>query len=270
MPELPEVETTRCGIAPHIENKIVTQVIVRDRRLRWLIPENLAQQLLQKKLHKIHRRSKYLLLDFADGHLLVHLGMSGSLRIIKHNELPKRHDHWDLCFGEVILRYHDPRRFGACLWVEGELDAHELLCDLGPEPLSADFDGEYLFRRSRKRKVAVKPFIMDAHNVVGVGNIYAQEALFLAGVRPGRAAGRVTRAECDRLAAAIKDRLAYAIKRGGTTLRDFVGGNGEPGYFQLELNVYDRAGQLCKSCGSELKGSRLGQRATVYCPVCQS
>jgi formamidopyrimidine-DNA glycosylase len=270
MPELPEVETTRRGIAPHIEKHRVTQVIVRDRRLRWPIPENLPQLLLNKTLRGISRRSKYLVFDFGDGHLLVHLGMSGSLRIIKNNEAAKKHDHWDLHFGAVILRYHDPRRFGACLWIEeNQLTEHQLLCDLGPEPLSDDFDGAHLFRQSRKRKIAVKPFIMDAHQVVGVGNIYAQEALFLAGVRPGRAAGRVTRAEYDRLAAAIKDRLSYAITRGGTTLRDFVGGDGEPGYFQLELNVYDRADQPCNSCGHSLKGSRLAQRSTVYCPQCQ-
>jgi formamidopyrimidine-DNA glycosylase len=269
MPELPEVETTRRGIAPHIEKQIVTQMFVRDHRLRWPIPANIATCVAGKTLRAVERRSKYLLFDFVDGYLLIHLGMSGSLRIIKNSEPAKKHDHWDLCFGEVILRYHDPRRFGACLWIDGVRDEHELLCDLGPEPLSDAFDGAHLFLRSRKRKIAIKPFIMDAHNVVGVGNIYAQEALFLAGIRPGRAAGRVTRTEYDRLAAAIKDRLAYAIKRGGTTLRDFVGGDGEPGYFQLELNVYDRAGQPCKRCGTLLKGSRLGQRSTVYCPQCQ-
>ena len=269
MPELPEVETTRRGIAPHLIGQRVSRVIVRERRLRWPIPEDLDVRLSGQRIEAVERRAKYLLIKAEVGTLISHLGMSGNLRLVEAGLPAAKHEHVDIELESgLALRYTDPRRFGALLWSELPLE-HELLVRLGPEPLTDLFDGERLFQLSRGKAVAVKPFIMDNAVVVGVGNIYATEALFAAGIDPRRAAGTVSRARYVRLAGEIKRILAHAIERGGTTLRDFIGGDGQPGYFQQELFAYGRGGQFCKVCGSTLREVKLGQRASVYCPKCQ-
>lgn len=269
MPELPEVETTRLGLEPRLKRKVLRAVKVRDPRLRWPIPKNIDTQLAGKKLLSIKRRGKYLLFDFGTIVQIVHLGMSGSLRFVKADEPPAAHDHVDWFFsGGVILRLRDPRRFGAVL-LSDDPASHPLLVHLGPEPLTTAFDGEYLFEACRGRKASIKQLIMDSMVVVGVGNIYASESLFAAGIRPGRAAGGLTRKECDKLAAAIKRTLNNAIKAGGSSLRDYVATDGELGYFQLHTKVYDRAGLPCKVCGTPIKKRTGGQRSTYYCPVCQ-
>jgi formamidopyrimidine-DNA glycosylase len=269
MPELPEVETTRRGIAPHLEGHRVTRLIVRERRLRWPIPEDLAIQIEGQVFECIERRAKYLLMRIGGGTLISHLGMSGSLRLVPAGTPAGKHEHVDIELDSgMALRYTDPRRFGALLWARAG-EPHALLGKLGPEPLSEAFDGERLYQRSRGKSTAVKPFIMDNAVVVGVGNIYASEALFAAGIDPRREAGRISRQRYQRLAGEIKRILARAIEHGGTTLRDFVGGDGQPGYFQQELFVYGRAGQLCKLCGGTLSECRLGQRSSVYCRHCQ-
>lgn len=271
MPELPEVETTKRGISIHIEGKQVSDVIIRQPQLRWPIPLDLPELILKRKLIEVKRRGKYLLLRFGNGYVLLHLGMSGSLRIVEKAAPPQKHDHLDIVFkGGVVLRLTDPRRFGACLWTTECPEDHALLRHLGPEPLSDDFLGDYLFQCSRRRKQAIKTFIMDSKVVVGVGNIYANEALFMAGVRPTRAAGTVSRATYERLTENIKEVLTRAIAQGGTTLKDFVGGDGKPGYFKQELHVYGRGGEPCSVCKKPLKEVRLGQRSTVYCTACQS
>ncbi|HBO5319978.1 bifunctional DNA-formamidopyrimidine glycosylase/DNA-(apurinic or apyrimidinic site) lyase [Pseudomonas aeruginosa] len=269
MPELPEVETTRRGIAPHLEGQRVERVIVRERRLRWPIPEDLDVRLSGQRIVSVERRAKYLLLGAEAGTLISHLGMSGSLRLVESGTPASRHEHVDIELASgMALRYTDPRRFGAMLWSLAPLE-HELLRNLGPEPLTDAFAGQRLFELSRGRSMAVKPFIMDNAVVVGVGNIYASEALFAAGIDPRKPAGSISKARYLRLAEEIKRILAIAIERGGTTLRDFVGGDGQPGYFQQELFVYGRGGEFCKVCGSTLREIRLGQRASVYCPRCQ-
>jgi formamidopyrimidine-DNA glycosylase len=269
MPELPEVETTRRGIAPHLEGQRVERVVVRERSLRWPIPEDLDVRLSGQRLVQVQRRAKYLLIEAQTGTLIVHLGMSGSLRVVEASVPAVKHEHVDIVLESgMALRYHDPRRFGAILWSEAPLE-HVLFRNLGPEPLTDAFDGDRLYEMSRGRSMAVKPFIMDNAVVVGVGNIYASEALYAAGIDPRRAAGAVSRARYQALAVAIKRILAYAIERGGTTLRDFVGGDGKPGYFQQELFVYGRAGEFCKGCGNTLREIRLGQRASVFCAKCQ-
>ncbi|GHB19808.1 bifunctional DNA-formamidopyrimidine glycosylase/DNA-(apurinic or apyrimidinic site) lyase [Salinicola rhizosphaerae] len=271
MPELPEVETTRRGIAPYTEGREIVEVIVRHRGLRVPVPADLESSLIGATLGEIGRRSKYLLLPIGERTLLWHLGMSGSLRIAQIGDQPRKHDHVDVVFaGGHILRYHDPRRFGFVDWLAGGAGEDIRLSRLGPEPLSDAFDGERLHQLSRGRRAAVKPFLMDNAVVVGVGNIYASEALFLAGIDPRRAAGRISRERYDRLAAAIREVLAAAITQGGTTLRDFVSGTGEPGYFAQRLNVYGRAGEPCRRCGHELRSVTLGQRASVFCPLCQT
>jgi len=269
MPELPEVETTRRGIEPHCLGRVVRGVIVREPRLRWPVPNRLALELSGQAIKAVERRAKYLLFRTEAGSLLVHLGMSGSLRIVVPELSPGRHDHIDVMLdGGVCLRYHDPRRFGCFLWLApGE--THSLLSGLGPEPLSLEFDGQLLYRLSRGRKGPIKNFIMDGKVVVGVGNIYANEALFRSGIRPDRAAGRISLARYQRLADIIKQVLTSSIEQGGTTLRDFVGGDGRPGYFAQQLLVYGRAGQPCRCCGSLLRELRLGQRSSVYCVTCQ-
>ncbi|HHG4548755.1 TPA: bifunctional DNA-formamidopyrimidine glycosylase/DNA-(apurinic or apyrimidinic site) lyase [Pseudomonas aeruginosa] len=269
MPELPEVETTRRGIAPYLEGQRVECVIVRERRLRWPIPEDLDVRLSGQRIVSVERRAKYLLLGAETGTLISHLGMSGSLRLVESGTPASRHEHVDIELASgMALRYTDPRRFGAMLWSLAPLE-HELLRNLGPEPLTDAFAGQRLFELSRGRSMAVKPFIMDNAVVVGVGNIYASEALFAAGIDPRKPAGSISKARYLRLAEEIKRILAIAIERGGTTLRDFVGGDGQPGYFQQELFVYGRGGEFCKVCGSTLREIRLGQRASVYCPRCQ-
>ena len=269
MPELPEVETTRRGVEPHCVGRTVERVNVRDSRLRWPVPHTLASVLPGLLITAVERRGKYLLFRTPEGCLLVHLGMSGSLRVVAPGAPPGRHDHIDLLLeGGVCLRYHDPRRFGCFLW-QGPEEVHPLLINLGPEPLSTEFDGRLLYLRSRGRKGPVKNFIMDGKVVVGVGNIYANEALFKSGIQPGRAAGRISLARYERLGKCIKQVLTSAIEQGGTTLRDFVGGDGKPGYFAQQLFVYGRTGQPCKVCGTALRESRLGQRSSVYCVTCQ-
>jgi formamidopyrimidine-DNA glycosylase len=269
MPELPEVETTLRGITPHIQSKTLTRVEVRQPRLRWPIPTDLNERLGGKKLMALSRRGKYLLLDFGVSHLLIHLGMSGSLRVVPSHEPALFHDHVDLIFGDIALRYCDPRRFGCLLWLEGEPAEHKLLRALGPEPLTADFDADYLFVRSRKRNQAVKQFIMDSKIVVGVGNIYANESLFMAAIKPIRKAGALTRKNCEDLVREIKFVLTRSIEQGGTTLRDFVGGDGKPGYFKQQLLVYGRGGEACNRCNKPLKEVRMNDRTTVYCVACQ-
>jgi formamidopyrimidine-DNA glycosylase len=269
MPELPEVETTRRGIAPHLEGRTVTRLIVRDRRLRWPIPEDLAIQIEGQTFTAVRRRAKYLLMEIGGGTLISHLGMSGNLRLVPAGTPVLKHEHVDIELDSgMTLRYTDPRRFGAMLWSRDPA-SHVLLAGLGPEPLTDAFDGKRLYQLSRGRSVAVKPFIMDNAVVVGVGNIYATEALFAAGIDPRREAGRIGLARYQRLADEIKRVLAYAIERGGTTLRDFTGGDGKPGYFQQELFAYGRGGELCKVCGVTLSELRLGQRASVFCRRCQ-
>ncbi|MBL6805803.1 MAG: bifunctional DNA-formamidopyrimidine glycosylase/DNA-(apurinic or apyrimidinic site) lyase [Pseudomonadales bacterium] len=272
MPELPEVETTRRGIEPHIAGKRISKMLVRERRLRWPIPKALEAQLAGQKVDSVERRGKYLLLRINTGSLIVHLGMSGSLRVLEPGiEQPlKKHDHVELVFDDdTVLRYHDPRRFGCILWQEDPVSGHPLIESLGPEPLSADFNARLLFARSRGRKAPIKTFIMDSKVVVGVGNIYANEALFFAGINPQRAAGKVSLARYEKLVECIKRVLARAIEVGGTTLRDFTGSDGKPGYFAQSLQVYGRAEQPCNLCEAPLKEIRLGQRSTVYCTRCQ-
>ncbi|MBB1088778.1 bifunctional DNA-formamidopyrimidine glycosylase/DNA-(apurinic or apyrimidinic site) lyase [Lysobacter sp. SG-8] len=269
MPELPEVETTRAGLAPHVEGRRVVAVTLRRPDLRWPIPPQVAASLPGQRIAAVRRRAKYLLLDTAAGSALLHLGMSGSLRVLPGDTPVRAHDHVDIVLDDGrVLRFNDPRRFGCLLWQPpGAL--HPLLATLGPEPLSAAFDGAHLFALSRGRKAAVKTFLMDQAVVVGVGNIYAAEALFAAGISPLREAGKVSRARYERLADEVKRVLAHAIARGGTTLRDFISPDGAPGYFEQELAVYGRAGGACTVCGSRLRHASVGQRATVWCPRCQ-
>jgi formamidopyrimidine-DNA glycosylase len=268
MPELPEVETTRRGIAPHLVGEVATGAIIRQRCLRWPVPD-LTRLLTGQRLEALERRAKYLLFRFANGTLIVHLGMSGSLRVLDAGRVPRAHDHVDLLFADRCLRLHDPRRFGAVLWTSGDPLAHPRLRDLGPEPLSDEFDGAYLHQAARGRRVAIKNLLMDGRVVVGVGNIYASESLFHAGIHPARASERVSRARLEHLSDEVKTVLDRAIERGGTTLRDFVNESGEPGYFAQELFVYGRAGEPCRHCTTRIKTRRIGQRASAYCPSCQ-
>ncbi|NVK43733.1 MAG: bifunctional DNA-formamidopyrimidine glycosylase/DNA-(apurinic or apyrimidinic site) lyase [Oceanospirillaceae bacterium] len=270
MPELPEVETTRRGIAPHVQDHNIEAVRVRQPRLRWPVPPDLADLLVDRRVQSVARRGKYLLIGFEHGTVLVHLGMSGSLRLVPEALPPARHDHLDLVLDSgLALRLTDPRRFGAVLWQP--LGAvHELLASLGPEPLSDTFDAACLQRACKGRRSSIKQVIMDSKVVVGVGNIYANEALFAAGIHPKRAAGRISPQRLARLVDEIKGVLARAIEQGGTTLRDFVGGDGKPGYFSQELAVYGRAGDACVRCRETLREIRLGQRSTVFCPKCQT
>ncbi len=270
MPELPEVETTRRGIEPYALGQAITELVIREPRLRWPIPAELPEKLRGPRVEEVRRRGKYLLLATDRGTLILHLGMSGSLRVADPGLPPKKHDHFDLVLANgLCLRFHDPRRFGCLLWTEADPAAHPLLASLGPEPLEAEFSGRHLHRLAAGRSVAVKSFVMDSHVVVGVGNIYANEALFMAGIAPTRPAGRVSSRRYERLAAAIRTVLAASIAQGGTTLRDFVNEAGNPGYFQQTLRVYGRAGEPCRDCGAIVRLARLGQRATYWCPRCQ-
>ena len=269
MPELPEVETTRRGIEPHVLGQRVERVVIRQPLLRWPVAPELGDRLPGQTIRGLTRRGKYLLLDTQAGTVLVHLGMSGSLRILTEAPAPRPHDHVDIhLVNGTVLRYNDPRRFGSLLWGGTAPLQHPLLESMGPEPLSGSFTGHYLFDRSRGRKVPVKHFLMDSHVVPGVGNIYANEALYRAGIHPLRAAGRVSRQRYERLVEAVCEVLDNAIEMGGTTLRDFVGSDGNPGYFRQSLNVYGRGGQPCRGCGTLLRARRRGQRTTVYCPRC--
>lgn len=269
MPELPEVEVSRLGISPHIENRVITDIRVHDTRLRWPVPET-VQRVKNQRLISVKRRAKYLLLETSVGTLILHLGMSGKLRVVPKTTTLKKHDHVEIEFEQgQVLRLNDPRRFGALLFSQEAVESHELLARLGPEPLTNDFTAEHLFRVSRGRKQAIKTFIMDNHVVVGVGNIYANEALFKAGINPKRQAGKISKVRYQTLVPLIKQTLQEAIAQGGTTLRDFTNVDGSPGYFAQKLMVYGRGGQRCMQCQAELKEIRLGQRSTVYCTRCQ-
>lgn len=270
MPELPEVETTRRGVAPHVERQKVTAVRIYDRRLRWPVPPDLALRLVGRRVDRVDRRSKYLLFRIGADTLLIHLGMTGSLRIFTQAPPKQAHDHVDLEFANgIVLRYRDPRRFGAMLWSDGAAAEHRLLARLGVEPFAREFDADYLYRATRGRRAAIKLVLMDSHVVVGVGNIYANESLFRAGIRPDRVARRIARNRLGRLAAAVRETLTEAIAKGGSTLRDYVDSRGEPGYFQLDYYVYGRKGEPCRICASPIRMRRLGGRATYYCIRCQ-
>ncbi len=271
MPELPEVETTCRGIEPWVVGQRIRAAQVRDGRLRWGVDVAIAEHLRSRRIAAVDRRAKYLILRLEGGDdLIVHLGMSGRLRVLTAPENPGRHDHFDLEFDNGhALRLTDPRRFGAVLWAPAGAERHERLLGLGPEPLSALFDGTVLHQATQARRAPIKQVLMDAAVVVGVGNIYANEALFLAGIRPGTAARRLSRPRCARLATAVKEVLQRAIAAGGTSFRDFVGSDGKPGYFEQSLNVYGREGLPCRACGEPLVASRLGGRATVHCRRCQ-
>ncbi len=271
MPELPEVETTRAALAPLIVGQLIRNVVIRNRRLRRPIAPTLRRTLIGAAITAVGRRGKYILCALGDGCLLIHLGMSGSLRVVNTEGAPKKHDHVDIVFASGrILRFHDPRRFGTIVWTKSDPLQHEFLRDLGPEPLTDQFDGECLYRRSRRRRLAIKNFIMDQRTVVGVGNIYANESLFMAKIDPKRRAGRISRARYHRLAEAIKATLAAAIRQGGTTLRDFVNGAGKPGYFRQYLTVYQRTGQPCVVCQKPIKRIKIGQHSVFYCSICQT
>jgi formamidopyrimidine-DNA glycosylase len=269
MPELPEVETTLRGIAPALEGSTIREVRVRNASLRWPVTDE-VQQACGQEVRGLRRRAKYLLIELDGGGLMIHLGMSGSLRICDADDAPRKHDHVDIVLNDdVCLRFNDPRRFGLLLWWEEPAEKHPLLSQLGPEPLLNSFSGEHLWLKSRGRRGAVKNFIMDGKVVVGVGNIYASEALFMSGIHPGRAAGRISAARYAGLAAAIQDVLARAIRQGGTTLRDFTNSEGAPGYFAQELLVYDRAGLPCFQCQAPIRKKVIGQRSSYYCASCQ-
>ena len=270
MPELPEVETTLRGIAPHLQGATVRQVVVRDARLRWPVPADLARTLQGRTVRELARRAKYLLIRFDHGTLLLHLGMSGSLRILPHGTPPALHDHFDLVLDNgKLMRLRDPRRFGAVLWHEGDPATHPLLAHLGPEPLLDAFDGDYLYRTTRRRSAAIKLVLMDNQVVVGVGNIYANEALFRAGIRPQLAAAKLSRPRCAALVQTIRDVLRAAIAQGGSTLRDFIHSDGSSGYFQQSYFVYGRTGEACRRCGTPIRQLKQGQRSSFWCPHCQ-
>jgi len=276
MPELPEVEVTRLGIQPHLEGEQITDALIIDGRLRWPVPRNLRAILLGQTLHSIERRGKYLLLQMDQGYLLIHLGMTGVLRVLPVKEPLKPHDRVVVVFGKRSLRLHDPRKFGAVLWhpnKSGPVEDHPLLLKLGTEPFSADFANEHgaavLYRCSRGRSVAVKSFLLAGQAVVGVGNIYCSESLFEAGIHPAKQAGKLTKPQCARLASAVRMVLKKAIAAGGSTLRDFVDSEGKQGYFMMESKVYDRRGEPCRVCKTPIRQIVQGQRSTYFCPVCQ-
>ncbi|HYD93758.1 MAG TPA: bifunctional DNA-formamidopyrimidine glycosylase/DNA-(apurinic or apyrimidinic site) lyase [Noviherbaspirillum sp.] len=272
MPELPEVEVTRRGVAPHLEGRIVTDVKLRHTGLRWPFPQGLAERLRGMRVHSAGRRGKYLLIRFDHGTLILHLGMSGHLRVLPSATPAQKHDHFDLVLGDELLRLTDPRRFGAVLWhaaSDGDVAGHMLLRGLGAEPLEAGFTAQLLYRMTRKRSAPIKQVLLAGDIVVGVGNIYASESLFKAGINPRTPAHRIGLQRYEKLAQAIRETLAAAIEKGGSTLRDFLAADGQPGYFQQSYFVYDRAGSPCRICGAEVRQFRQGQRSTFYCVNCQ-
>ncbi|HXO63970.1 MAG TPA: bifunctional DNA-formamidopyrimidine glycosylase/DNA-(apurinic or apyrimidinic site) lyase [Steroidobacteraceae bacterium] len=270
MPELPEVETTRRGLAPHVRGRRIRVLELYDRRLRWPVAAGLPRKLAGQRIVGTSRRAKYLLLTLESGTLLLHLGMSGNLRVLPADTPRLPHDHFDLVLDSgAALRFNDPRRFGSLLYTRGDPLAHPLLAQLAPEPFDAAFDGDYLWRITRRRRVAVKQLLMNSRLVVGVGNIYASEALFRARIRPRRPARSLTRPETAQLARAVRAVLTRAIRAGGTTLRDYLRADGSPGYFRQRLYVYERAGKACRRCGTQVRALTQGQRSTYYCPSCQ-
>lgn len=269
MPELPEVEITRRGLLPDLAGRTVNSVTCRTAALRYPLPPGLDKTLQGKVLRGILRRGKYLLFQFDTGTILLHLGMSGSLRVVDKSIAAQKHDHVDISFGSLVLRLRDPRRFGALIWIEGDPQQHPLLAPLGIEPLDDDFTLEWLHRETRGLKAAIKTMLMDSHRIVGIGNIYASESLFRAGIDPRRAAGKISRLRLERLVPAIKQTLEAALKAGGSSLRDFIHSDGSSGYFQLEALVYGREGEPCRVCGTKIRMIRQGQRATFFCPKCQ-
>jgi formamidopyrimidine-DNA glycosylase len=270
MPELPEVEITRRGLATHLTGLTITDAVIRNGKLRWPIPKSLPKLLRGQVIVSLKRRAKYLLMDCGSGTLILHLGMSGSLRILPVGTPAEKHDHFDLVLSNgTLMRLRDPRRFGAVLWHSGDVHNHPLLAALGPEPLENDFNARYLYQATRGRKVSIKQCIMDNHVVVGVGNIYANEALFRAGIKPQLAAGKLSLPRCAKLAEEIRATLSEAIKQGGSSLRDFVNTSGQPGYFQQHYWVYGRTGEPCRRCGTIIKQIRQGQRSSFYCGTCQ-
>ncbi len=269
MPELPEVEITRQGLLPLV-NQTVKNVVIRNASMRWPIPDHLPKTLASKKLLSLKRRAKYILAQFENGTLLLHLGMSGRISLLDRSYPPEKHDHFDIAFQDKqVLRLTDPRRFGAVLWAGDDPQSHVLLRVLGPEPLDEAFSGQYLHEHIRTRRAAIKTTIMDGHLVVGVGNIYASESLFRAGINPQLPANQVSLAKCKKLVATIKATLTDALNAGGSSLRDFLGADGNPGYFQQEYFVYSRTGEPCKVCGTLIQNIKLGQRSTFYCKHCQ-
>lgn len=270
MPELPEVETVKCGLIPHLENAIIQNVIIRCPQLRWPIPTSLKANLDQQKIIRLSRRGKYLLIHATSGTLIIHLGMSGSLRIVNQDTPISRHDHVDIILTDnKVLRYNDPRRFGAILWTKDDPLNHPLIKSIGIEPLDVNFSGSYLHSQTLKRHTPIKSFIMDSKVVAGIGNIYAAEALFLAHIHPTQPASQLTPAQCEQLVKSIKKILRLAIAAGGTTLKDFVNSEGKPGYFSQKLYVYGRSKLPCLICETPLQSIQLGQRSTVFCERCQ-
>jgi formamidopyrimidine-DNA glycosylase len=270
MPELPEVETTRRGITPALVGQRISRVIVREPRLRWRVPKGLAELVQGQRVRAVRRRAKYLLIDLERGALIVHLGMSGSLRVLTESIAPLAHDHIDIVTSSgTCIRFNDPRRFGCLLWVEDDPLQHALLKSLAPEPLSDDFNAMYLQAAAKGRRVAIKQLLMNSQVVVGVGNIYASEALFRAGVRPKRAAGRLKQSEFAAIVKAVKTVLTEAIDVGGTTLRDYINPQGMPGYFKQKLFVYERSDEPCRKCRTPIRHFTQGQRSTYFCPTCQ-
>jgi formamidopyrimidine-DNA glycosylase len=270
LPELPEVETTRRGLAPHVRRRRIAALNVYDRRLRWPVARGLARKVAGQRIERVGRRAKYLLLGLESGTLLLHLGMSGNLRAVPADTPRLKHDHFDLLLDSgLAVRFNDPRRFGSLVYTEGEPGKHPLLARLGPEPFTAAFNAQYLFRITRRRRVAIKQLLMNSNLVVGVGNIYASEALFRARLRPQRQARTLSRADAARLVRGIRAVLRQAIRAGGTTLRDYLGADGAPGYFRQRLYVYERRGKPCRRCGTPVRGFVQGQRSTYYCRSCQ-
>ncbi len=270
MPELPEVETTLRGLTPHLSQQTIADVIIHNERLRWPIPHKLPTLLRGKTILSLSRRAKYLLIGFDHGTLILHLGMSGNLRVLTSPTPPDKHDHFELVLGSgAVMRLRDPRRFGAVLWHQGDPFTHPLLASLGPEPLHDGFNAQHLYQATRKRSAALKLVIMDNHVVVGVGNIYVNESLFRAGIKPQLVAHKLSLPRCEKLVGEIKATLIQAITMGGSSLRDYVNSDGKQGYFQQHYWVYGRAGETCQKCGTAIKLLKQGQRSSFYCPVCQ-